>query len=835
MNMEEGMGNGGMTEPLIVDEKQRHQSKNGGSIYMVLLSTFVAVCGSFQFGSCVGYSAPAQSGIMEDLGLSLSEYSTFGSLMNISAMIGAVMSGRIADLIGRKKVPVFIAEIAPKNLRGALTSVNQLMISCGASLSFVIGTIVTWRTLALIGLIPCLVSLLGLFFVPESPRWLAKMGKHKEFDVALRSLRGKGADISEEAEEIQIGVGLMVFQQFGGINGVVFYASELFVSAGLSSGGIGIIAMACLSLPITALSAIIIDRCGRRPLLMVSTTGTFIGLFLTGMCFYMKGLGLLTKWIPVLVLIGILVYDASFSVGMGAVPWVIMSEIFPINIKGSAGSLVTLMNWLGSWIVSYSFNFLMSWSSSGTFFLYSTVCAASVVFVVMMVPETKGEDNYLYKTLWKACAGPLVYIPRVGERVVYFPQGHIEQVEAYMNQAANPDLPVYDLPYKITCRVVHVQLNAECETDEVFLQLTLLPEAKQETNAENETFQSPPREPHVKPFLKILSSSDACSHGQLTVPKRCADEYLPALDYSQETPNQELVTKDLHGIEWRFRHTYRGTPKRHLLMSGWSKFVNSKRLMAGDAFILLRASPSGFVVPYYQYMESIQKPYSVGKRFMMRYEGVDNITRYSGTIVPTEDVVSKWPGSKWKSLKVLWDETSAVGLPDRVSPWEIEPIALTGHKRQYPIIHPLLVHSHPPFREGLTNSSVEHSPPTSPVGVLQGQENSSPDQNQHHHGDPHSPKEAGDLSVVLQPVWLFGVDLSQIPVKLLSQRTATSHRMESPSSKLVASEADHLLEQLKNARSLSSSFTMNVAGTSYNEGFPLHGAEDSHLPTSICE
>ncbi|KAK1318351.1 Sugar transporter ERD6-like 16 [Acorus calamus] len=292
------------------------------------------------------------------------------------------------------------------------------MISCGASLSFVIGTIVTWRTLALIGLIPCLVSLLGLFFVPESPRWLAKMGKHKEFDVALRSLRGKGADISEEAEEIQeyietlnqlpkaglqdlfqrryirsliIGVGLMVFQQFGGINGVVFYASELFVSAGLSSGGIGTIAMACLSLPITALSAIIIDRCGRRPLLMVSTMGTFIGLFLTGICFYMKGLGLLTKWIPVLVLIGILVYDSSFSVGMGAVPWVIMSEIFPINIKGSAGSLVTLMNWLGSWVVSYSFNFLMSWSSSGTFFLYSTVCAASVVFVVMMVPETKGR------------------------------------------------------------------------------------------------------------------------------------------------------------------------------------------------------------------------------------------------------------------------------------------------------------------------------------------------------------------------------------------------------------------------------------------------------------
>ncbi|KAK1293946.1 hypothetical protein QJS10_CPA16g01454 [Acorus calamus] len=120
-------------------------------------------------------------------------------------------------------------------------------------------------------------------------------------------------------------------------------------------------------------------------------------------------------------------------------------------------------------------------------------------------------------------------------------------------------------------------------------------------------------------------------------------------------------------------------------------------------------------------------------------------------------------------------------------------------------------------RDSLTNSSVEHSPPTSPVGVLQGQENTSPDQNQHHHGDPHSPKEAGDSLVVPQPVWLLGVDLRQIPVRLLSQCTATSHRMESSVSKLVALDSDHLLEHLKNARSLSSSFTMNVVGTSYNE------------------
>ncbi|GKF23243.1 sugar transporter ERD6-like protein 7, partial [Tanacetum coccineum] len=100
-------------------------------------------------------------------------------------------------------VPVFIAEIAPKNLRGALTAANQLMICTGVSVAFIIGTVLTWRTLALTGLIPCAVLLVGLFFVPESPRWLAKIGKQKEFEAALRKLRGKDADVSAEADEIQ--------------------------------------------------------------------------------------------------------------------------------------------------------------------------------------------------------------------------------------------------------------------------------------------------------------------------------------------------------------------------------------------------------------------------------------------------------------------------------------------------------------------------------------------------------------------------------------------------------------------------------------------------------
>lgn len=436
------------------------QEETTGSIGMVLLSTFVAVCGSFEFGSCVGYSAPTQSAIMEDLNLSTSQYSMFGSILTIGAMLGAITSGRIADYIGRKGamrmsagfcitgwlavffsrgylsldmgrfftgygigvfsfvVPIFIAEIAPKNLRGGLTTLNQLMIVTGSSVAFLIGSVISWRALALTGLIPCIFLLVGLFFVPESPRWLAKVGRENEFRVALQKLRGKDADITPEADEIQdsfkilqalpkvgffdlfqrqyiriifIGVAIMIFQQFGGINGIGFYVSQTFVAAGLSSGTLGTIAYACIQVPITLVGAFLMDKSGRKPLIMVSAAGTFLGCFLTGASFFLKSHSLLLGWVPIMAVSGVLIFISAFSIGMGAVPWVIMSEIFPINIKGVGGSLVVLVNWLGAWIVSYTFNFLISWSSSGTFFLYSGFSLMTILFVAKFVPETKGK------------------------------------------------------------------------------------------------------------------------------------------------------------------------------------------------------------------------------------------------------------------------------------------------------------------------------------------------------------------------------------------------------------------------------------------------------------
>ncbi|XP_050274555.1 sugar transporter ERD6-like 5 [Quercus robur] len=247
-------------------------------------------------------------------------------------------------------------------------------------------------------------------------KWLqAKIGREKEFEAAVQRLRGKNVNTSEEAADIKdyteniqqisedkilhlfqqkyayqliVGIGLMVLQQFGGLNGFAFYMDEIFELAGVPSI-IGFIVVSIPEIPAIVMGSILIEKFGRRTLLMISATGECLGCVLTGLSFLLQSLNWWTEATPTLVLSGILVFKACYSLGVGAIPWIIISEIFPINVKGSAGSICNLVNWFCSWLVSYTFNFLVEWSSAETFFLYASMSGLGVLFSATLVPETR--------------------------------------------------------------------------------------------------------------------------------------------------------------------------------------------------------------------------------------------------------------------------------------------------------------------------------------------------------------------------------------------------------------------------------------------------------------
>ncbi|TYI02930.1 hypothetical protein ES332_A11G302000v1 [Gossypium tomentosum] len=402
------------------------------------LSTFVAACIAFGSGCALGYSSPTQFSIMEDLGLSVAEFSFFGSILSIGSLLGAAISGKITDLLGRKLtpwlldlgrislgftigifsylMPIYISEITTKNVRGRFTAIPALTVGWGISFMYVVGSFVSWRTLALIATIPGLLQLLPLFFIPESPRWLAKVGRDEEIEDVLLCLRGNKADIFNEAAEIKDFVeslkssskegmleifqkkyvrqlltvaGMIILMNLGGVNAFAFYSGVIFVSAGLSRM-VGLTTLAATQTIVGIVGILLIDKLGRRPLLLVSTAVLCFSSFLTGLSFFLKELNLWEQGSPVLALIGLLMYTGSTIVGAG-ITSLLLSELFPINVKGSAGSICNFMGSFTGWIVAYYFNFLREWSSTGAFFIFSAFCCTNFILSATMVPETKGR------------------------------------------------------------------------------------------------------------------------------------------------------------------------------------------------------------------------------------------------------------------------------------------------------------------------------------------------------------------------------------------------------------------------------------------------------------
>ncbi|MBA0603668.1 hypothetical protein Gorai_003805, partial [Gossypium raimondii] len=204
-------------------------------------------------------------------------------------------------------------------------------------------------------------------------------------------------------------------------------------------------------------------------------------------------------------------------------------------------------------------------------------------------------EKSLDPNLWHACAGSMVQIPPINSKVYYFPQGHAE------HSLNSVDFPFpRQIPPLVLCRVDSVKFMADGETDEVYAKIMLTPLQNNEPDVGDDDGVSNGGcnniEKKAASFAKTLTQSDANNGGGFSVPRYCAETIFPALDYSADPPVQTVVAVDVHGQLWKFRHIYRGTPRRHLLTTGWSAFVNRKKLVAGDSVVFLRAENGGIRV-----------------------------------------------------------------------------------------------------------------------------------------------------------------------------------------------------------------------------------------------
>ncbi|KAF2318523.1 hypothetical protein GH714_008588 [Hevea brasiliensis] len=196
-------------------------------------------------------------------------------------------------------------------------------------------------------------------------------------------------------------------------------------------------------------------------------------------------------------------------------------------------------------------------------------------------------EKCLDSQLWHACAGGMVQMPSVSSKVYYFPQGHAEHAQGNVDFHCK-------IPAMIPCKVSAIKYLADPETDEVFAKIRLIPLSDRdvvfmEDGSDDGLFDGTASQEKPASFAKTLTQSDANNGGGFSVPRYCAETIFPRLDYSAEPPVQTILAKDVHGETWKFRHIYRGTPRRHLLTTGWSNFVNQKKLVAGDSIVFLRA------------------------------------------------------------------------------------------------------------------------------------------------------------------------------------------------------------------------------------------------------
>jgi sugar porter (SP) family MFS transporter len=426
----------------------------------VVSAAGVTALGGLLFGYDTGVVSGALLFLKNEFGgLSSFQQELVTSLLLIGAMIGAFGAGRVADRIRRRPtilitavifvagvllaafsptfwtllvarvvtglavgsasmtVPLYIGEMAPPRIRGALVSLNQLAITSGILASYLVdyglASSANWRLMFGLAAIPAVMLFVGILTQAESPHWLIRQGREDEARRVLRRVRE--GDIDAEVAEVKqvaahkvsardllarsvrpalwVGVLMAIFQQITGINTVIYYAPTLLAGAGLGNSAslLANVVNGAVNVGMTIVAIRLLDRTGRRPLLLTGTAGMAVGMIITGLAFL--GGDQLHGWTAYLGIAGLLIYTGSFAVGLGPVFWLMIAEIYPLRIRGQAMSVATIANWGANFVVTISFlTLLNAITPKGVFFLFAFLTLVALVYFAKRVPETKGRS-----------------------------------------------------------------------------------------------------------------------------------------------------------------------------------------------------------------------------------------------------------------------------------------------------------------------------------------------------------------------------------------------------------------------------------------------------------
>jgi sugar porter (SP) family MFS transporter len=315
-------------------------------------------------------------------------------------------------------VPLYIGEFAPPKVRGGLVSLNQLAITVGILVSYLadygLSSTANWRLMFGLAGIPAVALFVGMLFQTESPHWLVEQGREAEARTVLLRLRAPDA-IDEEINEVKevsqgragvrelltpdirpallTGVLLAVFQQVTGINTIIYYAPSLLHDAGMGSSAalLANVGIGAVNVGMTIIAIRLLDRTGRRPLLIRGTIGMAIGMFATAFSFI--GGSHLSGARAVIAIAGLVVYTGSFAVGLGPVFWLMIAEIYPLKIRGAAMSVASTANWGANFVVTISFLTLLSAiGGTGVFLMFGFLTLIALAYFWRKVPETKGRS-----------------------------------------------------------------------------------------------------------------------------------------------------------------------------------------------------------------------------------------------------------------------------------------------------------------------------------------------------------------------------------------------------------------------------------------------------------